>query len=278
MSHPFERILLATEHTEFDSGAENLAFEMARRCGIALAAVVPIISNPEYETVAPQLAEHAEQEAAAKIKQLYEAAAFAEIPLEINARRGAEPYLEIVQEAIERRSDLVVTRRRGKRSFLSRLLVGEMVSKVASHAPCSVLFVPRAAKMWSHGILAAVDNSPNAEHVAHVAAQVARQCGLPLTLVGVISHDTEALRAPTEKTMGHVLAVASAAGVSAQNRILIGKPFEQILASAKELSADLIVIGRHGESNLIHTPFGGTTHKVAGLADMPVLVVRSHLA
>jgi nucleotide-binding universal stress UspA family protein len=56
--------------------------------------------------------------------------------------------------------------------------------------------------------------------------------------------------------------------------MLVGKPHEQILETAKSLAADLIVMGRHGESNLIHTPFGGTTQKVVGLADIPVLVVR----
>jgi nucleotide-binding universal stress UspA family protein len=275
MSDPFERILLATEHTLFDSGSERLAFDLARRCGVPLAAVMPVLSNPEYEVIAPQLAELAEQEAAAKIRLLYEAATIAGVQIEVNARRGAEPYREIVQEAADRQSDLIVIRRRGERSFLSSLLVGEMVSKVVAHSPCNVLFVPRDAQMWSHGVLAGVDNSPNAEHVAHTAAKVALRCELPLTLVSVISHEGNSLRAQAESTLGHVVAVASAAGVQAQSRILVGKPFEQMLSAAKNLSADLIVVGRHGESNLIRTPFGGTTHKVAGLANIPVLVVRS---
>lgn len=275
MSHPFERILLATEHTEFDSGAERLAFAMALRCGVPLAAVMPVVSNPEYEIIAPQLAERAEHEAAARIKLLRKSAAAAKVDLDVVARRGAEPYREIVQEAAERKSDLIVIRRRGKRSFLSNLLIGEMVSKVVGHAPCSVLFVPRAAQMWSRGILAAVDASLNARNVAHLAASVAAQCAVTLTLVSVASHDADTLRKQAETAIAEARAIASAAGVQAESRTLVGKPFEQILATAKALSADLIVVGRHGESNLIHTPFGGTTHKVVGLADIPVLVVRA---
>ncbi|MBI1173766.1 MAG: hypothetical protein GC139_00700 [Sideroxydans sp.] len=275
MSHPFEHILLATEHTEFDVGAERLAFDMAQHCEVPLHAVVPVLSNPEYEVIAPQLAERAEQEAVAKINMLYDAAATKGVQLEVVARRGAEPYREIVQEAVKRQSDLIITRRRGKRSFLSNLLVGEMVSKVVEHAPCSVLFVPRAAQMWSHSVLAAVDTSPSAQQVVHLAAKVAAQCALPLTVVSVLTHDTPDLRAQTEATLAHVLAVASAAGVHAESRILTGKPFEQILATATALLADLIVVGRHGESNVIHTPFGGTTQKVAGLADIPVLVAHA---
>lgn len=274
MSHPFERILLATEHTEFDSGAERIAFEMAQACQTSLAAVVPVVSNPEYEIVAPQLAERAEHVAAQKIAALRRAAEERGIALDVVSRRGEEPYREIVDEAAERKADLIVTRRRGKRSFLSNLLVGEMVSKVAGHAPCSVLFVPRAARMWSSGVLAAVDTSPSAAHAASVAAKIAKQCGLPLTIVSVAIHDAPTLREQAAAALAHAAAVASAAGAQVERKLLLGKPHEQILETARAQGSDLIVVGRHGETNLIRTPFGGTTQKVVGLADTPVLVVH----
>jgi nucleotide-binding universal stress UspA family protein len=274
MSHPFDHILLATEHSDFDVGAERLAFEMAQKCGVPLSAILPVVTNPEYEIIAPQLVEHAEREAAAKINTLYDAAVAAGVQLDVVARRGVEPFREIVQEATERKSDLVIIRRRGKRSFLSNLLVGEMVSKVVGHAPCSVLFVPRAAALWSRGILAAVDTSPNAEHVARIAAKVAVQCELPLTLVSVVAHDTPELRAQAQAALDRASTAAATAGIQAESRVVAGKPFERILDEAKALAADLVVVGRHGESNVIHTPFGGTTQKVVGLADIPVLVAR----
>jgi hypothetical protein len=274
--HPFERILLATEHTEFDSGAERIALELAKRCGIPLAAVVPVTSNPEYEAIAPQIAARAEQEASAKIGELRAAAQTAGVEINIAARRGEEPFREIVQEAVERSSDLIVLRRRGKPGFLSNLLVGEMVTKVVSHAPCSTLFVPRAAKMWSQGVLAAVDTSPFGGHIASVAAKVAKQCGLPLHIVSVLAHDTTAGRAATENALAHARASAISAGITAPGSSMpTGKAHEQILAAAKDLNADLIVVGRHGESNVVRTPFGGTTQKVIGLADTPVMVVRA---
>lgn len=276
MSHPFDRILLATEHTKFDGGAERVAFALAQRCGVPLAAVLPVVSNPEYEVIAPQLALHAEQEAAARIEDLRAAAQTANVQLDIVARRGEEPYHEITSEAAERNSDLIVIRRRGKRSFLSNLLVGEMVSKVTAHAQCGVLFVPRAAQMWTNGILAAVDASISATHVASAAAKIAKQCALPLTIISVASH--EALRTNAEKTLAHAVAVAAAAGTHAAGYILTGKPFEQILSLAKAQGSDLIVVGRHGESNLIRTPFGSTTQKVVGLSKFPVLVVPAEIS
>lgn len=275
MSHPFERILLATEHTDFDSGAERIAFELASHCDVPLAAVVPVVSNPEYEAIAPQIAAQVEQEAARHIDSLSHAARNAGLMIEVVARRGEEPYREIVQEAEARHTDLIVLRRRGKRSFLSNLMVGEMVSKVVAHAPCSVLFVPRTARMWSRSVLAAIDTSPNAAHVVHTAARVAKQCSLPLHIIQVLPHDMPDARSLAESTLAHALAVASSAGVEARHVLTPGKAYEQILATSKRLDTDLIVIGRHGETNLLRTPFGGTTHKVIGLAECPVLVVSS---
>lgn len=273
MNHPFERILLATEHTEFDSGAERVALDMAYRCGVPLAAVLPVVSNPEYEAVAPQLAAKAEREAADKIAALRDAAQAAGVAFDVRVRRGEEPWREIVAEAGERRADLLVTRRRGKRGFLANLLVGEMVSKVAGHAPCSVLMVPRSGGMWSRGLLAAVDGSGACERVAAVAGAVAAQCDLPLTIVSVAGDDTQALRIKAEDALARA-AAAAGGGVPVRRHVVVGKPFEQILKQAAAEGSDLIVIGQRGETGLDRPLLGSTTQKVIGLAEGPVLVVR----
>jgi nucleotide-binding universal stress UspA family protein len=275
MTQPFERILLATEHTEFDAGAERVAFDLVKRYGLPLAVVVPVFTNPEYEAIAPQIVAQAEEQAAEKIESLRKKAAAEGVEISITARRGEELYHEIVQEATERQSDLIVLRRRGKRGFLSNVLVGEMVGKVMRHAPCSVLFVPRAAQMWTHGVLAAIDTSPIAEHVASLGAKAAKQSALPLHIVSVLAHDTPANRAQAEEALAHARAVAESAGIPAPGtRLVEGRPYEQVLATARTLNADLIVVGRHGETNLIRMPFGGTTQKVLGLTETPVMVVR----
>lgn len=273
MTHPFERLLLATEHTEFDSGAEHVALTMAGRCGLPLEAVLPVVSNPEFEIVAPELAVKAERAAAAKMAEMRAAAVTAGVQLEVRARRGEDPWREIVDEAVERKADLLITRRRGKRGFLANLLVGEMVSKVAGHAPCSTLMVPRAGTMWSRRILAAIDGSPASERVAAVASAVAAQCGLPLALVCVAGDDGAASRARAESSLARAAQLVQ--GVELHSHVLVGKPFEQILAEALRSGADLIVVGRRGETGLDRLMLGGTSQKVIGLAEGPVLVVAA---
>jgi len=271
-SHPFARILLATEHTDFDVGAERLALEMAHRWGLPLAAVLPVLSNPEFEAEAPQLAERAEREAAAKISALQSQARKVGVTLDIGARHGEDPYREIVDEATRRSSDLIVIRIRGKRSFLANLLIGEMVSKVVGHAPCSTLMVPPASNMWSRSIVAAVDESSLAERVVTIAATIATICNLPLTIINV-AHSPE-MQKKAETIVSRNIAVATAIGTQAQGRVLSGKPHEQILAASKSLGADLIVIGKHGDGGLAKMYLGSTMQKIAGLAEVPVLAVH----
>lgn len=272
MNHPFERILLATEHTEFDTGAERLAFEMAQRCGLPLMAVLPVVSNPEFEMAAPQLAARNDREAACKVDALRSTATQLGVQLEIHVRRGEEPYREIVDEAKEKQADLIITRRRGKRSFLAKLLVGEMVSKVAGHAPCSVLLVPRNGTMWSNGVLAAIDDSEHSLKIISTAAAIAKECALPLTILSVA--ETVALHEKAEATASRHAGTVAGLNVVVRQLVLTGRPHEQILAASKSVGADLIVVGRRGESNaVVRILLGSTMQKVVGLADQPVLVV-----
>jgi nucleotide-binding universal stress UspA family protein len=272
MARVFSRLLLATEHSEYDSGAEALAFELARRCGLPLAGIVPIVSNPEYETLAPQLAERADQQAREWLRALAADAEHAAVKLTMRARHGPEPYREIVDEAVEQSADLIIIRRRGKPGLLANLLVGEMVSKVVAHAPCSVLIAPPGARMWSQRVLAAIDPQAPDVRVAELAVAVARDCALPLTLVAVAGRDTADARREAEAALRRGLQAATGAGVQADTQLRVGRAHEQIVAAAGAVGAGLIVMGRHGETRLGRAWLGGVTQKVIGLAELPVLV------
>ncbi len=270
MAHPFQRLLLATEHTDFDVGAEAVAFALARRCGLPLAGVLPIVSNPEFEAVAPALAARADAEAARRAEGVEAAAAAQGVVLALEVRHGAEPYEEIVAEARERAADLVIIRRRGKRGFLANLMFGEMVGKVVAHAPCSVLMCPRAATMWRRAVLVGVDpQAPDAALVA-TAARIAGECGIGLRIVGAVAGD--GTRAAAEAAIRAAAAQARALGVAAEGEVRTGRPHEQLVAAARERGADLIVVGRRSHHGPERAWIGGSAQKVIGLAEGPVLV------
>lgn len=54
----------------------------------------------------------------------------------------------------------------------------------------------------------------------------------------------------------------------------VGKPAQEIVATASELKADLLVIATHGRGGFKHLMLGRTTEKIIRLATCPVLVVR----
>jgi nucleotide-binding universal stress UspA family protein len=271
-TYPFERILLATEHTEFDVGAERVAFAMAKRCGVRLRAVVPIDSNPEFEVQAPELFLRGEQAAAVKIASLRVRAQEAGVELEVKVRHGMEAYREIVEEATATRTDLIVIRRRGKPGFLSNRMVGEMVSKVIRDANCCVLTVPRNAEFWQHGILASVGDTPRAQDITKLAGGIAAVCDLPLTIISIAQNQDA--RSKTESLNASYVDLASTLTKRVQGKVCDGDPAEQTVAVAKESAADLIVIGRQ-RYNLIPFVRGNASfmQRIIGATDVSTLVV-----
>lgn len=272
MAELFTRFLLATEGSEFDTGAEKMAFALSQRCQLPLVTVLPLISNPEYEALAPQLVVRAEQDAALKIARLREQANAAQVAIELHVRRGEEPYLEIIEEARSNNSEMIIIRRRGKRGFLANLLVGEMVSKVMAHAPCHVLVVPREAAMWSKRVLVAADPVEDGRPIVAIAARVAAQCGLPVHVISVAT--AEGLYAQAQTFVAQLVKQAQQDGVSAQGEVRIGKPFTEILASRDASGSDLIVMGKRGDGLIGRALVGGVAQKVMGLSEHPVMVLH----
>ena len=56
--------------------------------------------------------------------------------------------------------------------------------------------------------------------------------------------------------------------------IRLGKPFQEIVATAQEVKADLIVMATHGHGGLKHLALGSTAEKAIRHSPCPVLVVR----
>ena len=276
----FVRPLLATEHSEFDVGAERVALALAERSQLTLATVLPMVGNAEFDSAAPELAARADALVAEKVRHLQALAVQQGVQLAVQVRRGPETYREIVDEAAAMQADLIVVRRRGRPGLLANLLVGEMVSKVVAHAPCSVLVNAREARLWCRRVLVcvdpAVDPAALQRGVVALAARVASAHALPLSAVCVVEArggDSEASSA-----LAAALAHARALGVAADGEVLNGKPHEQILDAVRRRGADLIVLGRHGSTRLARAWVGSVAQKVVGLAECPVLVCINPLS
>lgn len=243
MSFEWHPLLLATEHSEFDAGAERVALHLAQQLRVPLAAVLPYVSNEELAEASPELAAKTDEDAGERADAVEQAAAAAGVDLRLEVRSGPELHAEIVDEALRVGARLIVTRRRGKVGFLKRLQVGEMVGQVVAQAPCSVLMVPRLSGPWQRGVMLVAEGAADAQ------LQDAAQAAARLAGEGV-----------------RVLAFDAPAGPHQ-------KSAEAIVTAARDGDCDLIVIARRASDAAAASSWlGGVAHKVVGLAECAVLV------
>jgi universal stress protein A len=89
---------------------------------------------------------------------------------------------------------------------------------------------------------------------------------LPLLEAGAVKSAEEQLMALAKKEVP----VPVAASVRS------GQPVQEIVAAARAIQADLIIISTHGRTGLKHVFLGSVAENVVRYAPCPVLVVREH--
>ncbi len=82
------------------------------------------------------------------------------------------------------------------------------------------------------------------------------------------------LRASAEKALSQLPDANSALRKTAVRHVRNGHPFVEIVRYAKEAEIDMIVVGTHGRTGLVHVLLGSIAEKVVRKAPCPVLTVR----
>ena len=138
-------------------------------------------------------------------------------------------------------------------------------------------------------ILLPIDFTEHCERTAAHAVWLARQGGGTLHLVHVVENPLDPIYRPEEahhwQTVEHADAKARdmlaetartclPADAPHELHVLAGDPSEKLVGLAERISADLIVMGTHGTSSIVHLLIGDIAKKVAHHAHCPVLLVR----
>jgi nucleotide-binding universal stress UspA family protein len=285
-----ERLLLATDGSSFSEGAIREAIQLAKQCSSTLSALSVIETNPEYETIAPQLLERSEKAAREHLETVKAQAKKEGVDCATSILEGEDSYNYIAEEALKSKASMIILGRRG-RTGLKRLAMGSTTARVIGHAPCNVLVVPRAAQIAFRNILVATDGSPYSTAAVSEAIGIAKKNKCKLTIIAVVPAE---LATPTdiefvatqreliaekemhsaEKNAKEVKEAAIKAGVEVQAFVMTGKPADAIIDIAKEKNADLIVVGSHGRTGLEKLLMGSVAERVIVLASCAVLVVR----
>lgn len=269
----FRKILLSTDTSEFSEGAIREAINLAKKCSGKLHVISVVETNPEFEALAPQVVEKAENETRIHLESVKARASKDGVDCETIVHQGEEPYQFIVDEAEKKQVDTIVVGRRGRKGFM-RLMMGSVTAKVIGHAPCNVLVVPRAGKVECRRILIATDGSKYSNAAAEEAVKIAKTCGSSLVAVSAIFPDVDA--ACAEDSIRTVKDLADKNGVSVETNAIPGRHYEVITETAKNKNADLIVLGSYGKTGLKRLLMGSVTERVIGHAECAVLVVKSH--
>jgi universal stress protein E len=265
-------VLVATDGSDDCAGAIRTGIALARSSGARLIGLSIALDNPEYSTLVPNLQEVAEARARAALKSFIDEAGDS---ADVTTRRSSDPAEGIVDAAGELSADLIVVAESDK-SSLTRIMVGDTTAKVIGRAACPVLVVPRSAHLWDKRVLLATDGSSHSKAAAELAGHIARQAGLPVSVVSVVtSSHNDARRKEAERAVAAAVEHLTGLGLQAEGRVEEGRPDEAIVKAAESAGADLIVVGSHGRTGLTKILLGSVAERVIGHAACPVLVVKS---
>jgi nucleotide-binding universal stress UspA family protein len=126
-------------------------------------------------------------------------------------------------------------------------------------------------------ILIAVDDQPMSLRAAQLGAELGRAVGGEIALINVSNAVAEFDRAEMQsKTFLSCLRDRLSLPFTTQNFVQTGIPGPTIVKTAKEWSADIIVIASHGRTGVPRALFGSVAEEVMRTAPCPVLVVRAN--
>jgi len=266
-----EKLLVATDGSEFSKSAVREAISLANICSSKLIAVSVVRTNTEYESLMPQVVEKDEKEMAAHLESIKNMASKEGVDCETILHLSEDPYQDIVSDAEKRQVNMIILSSHG-RTGLKRLMMGSVTAKVIGHAPCNVLIVPLDAKVDCKKILAATDGSDYSEIASREAISMAKLSGGSLLTLSVAKRDENIPVA--EESVKIVKELAEREGVQVVASTLKGEPYEVIVKTAEQYNAGLIVVGSHGRTGIERLLMGSVTERIIGHSKSPVLVVR----
>lgn len=134
-----------------------------------------------------------------------------------------------------------------------------------------------------HRIVCPIDFSPASANALRVAIDYAR--AFKAEIHAVHAYQLSAYASPNSdlardleeqirKEVETFLAAIETHGVPVKMALRLGVPYVEIVEAARELNAELVVMGTTGKTGLQHLLLGSVAERVVRTADVPVLSVR----
>jgi nucleotide-binding universal stress UspA family protein len=156
-------------------------------------------------------------------------------------------------------------------------------SKVRNTPRPEKAYVEETVMRWQR-FLVPLDFSPDADHALAYAIRWATALQAHLTLLHILELPKLvdmsltpyriAMETTSKRELEARLQRVHQAGVAGEMMRVHGVPFQEIIAIAKAIGADLIIMGTHGRTGLRHALMGSVAEKVVRLAPCAVVVTR----
>jgi nucleotide-binding universal stress UspA family protein len=183
---------------------------------------------------------------------------------------------------------LLVVGSHGRRAGLRELLTGSVPARLAGHAPCPIIVVPRLGDPVAGAtrVVVGVSRGGSSSAAIGFAFRAARQRGIPLTLVHVCrfqpapgARDMVVDLAALDKTLRDRAAAQTIArwheeiqDVPVIAKLIPGEPASVLISESA--GAAMLVLGSRGRVRLLGRRLGSVGQAVLENAGCPIAIVR----
>jgi nucleotide-binding universal stress UspA family protein len=286
-----QRICVGTNFSPESDTAVHTAATLARASGARVDAIHVVHRPALYERVLhrhPHTDDELIAQASEHLQRSVGGEAFRGITLAHHVRIGT-PFAALIDACRDLDAGLLVVGTR-KRSGLADLLLGSTAERVLRKAAVPVLLARQPLAAAPRCVLATTDFSDASRTAIEEAAALARRWRTRLVLLHVIEPIVQAYAWATDLAGGEIYVIepeelrpewdaliksVDLADVTWEQQTIKGEVSTTIIATARSLAADLIVMGTHGRTGLGHALLGSVAEAVARAAETSVLTVRS---
>jgi nucleotide-binding universal stress UspA family protein len=297
----FERILCPTDFSKFSFRAADYAVALARHYDGEvhfLHAIPAALMHPDQY---PYVGNPVPPDPEIRKRALDRLDAFVALSRAegVRARFSVEdgaPVSTILETAGKDRSSIICLGTHGREGF-ERLVLGSVAEKVLRKAACPVLTVSESREEKTvkpaefRNILCAVDFATLSLKAMEYSLSLAQESGGRLTLFNALEWFSEEpgwessisvadyrvqMEEQVKTRLEEIVPKDVRDWCEVTTVVRSGKPYRELLALAKELRAELIVMGVRGRNPLDLMLFGSTTQHVVRHAECPVLTISGH--
>ncbi len=255
-----ERLLFATDGTEFSNAPADVAIALAKGFGVTLDIMTAVESEAENEI------------AKVRLTQIERRALVSGVDTEMIVRYGKNPVEQVVAAAAAADSRILVIGRRPPRGDIKERLVGDNALQIIVGSPCHVLIANWPSQPCQKRILMATDGSRISETMVEITAEIAKALHLPVTVLSAVSPGGN--RAKAEEDIAEKIGLLQLEGIDCTPLIVENTPEQGIIETAADIGADLVVIGNDQRKGLSRKLAGQTTDRIVGGLKCAVLVVK----